>query len=77
MIQMVTTFPWIRELSIALASFIILLLAGLCRSSRQCPCCGAELARIRMPKNIRQFLWGYQTCLKCGCEIDAKGQKAK
>ena len=33
-----------------------------------CPDCGAEQPKIRKPKNLRQVLWGGNTCENCGCE---------
>jgi ribosomal protein S27AE len=40
-----------------------------------CPKCGDEQAKVRRPKNIRQFLWGGSTCPKCGTEMDKFGKE--
>ena len=41
----------------------------------QCPKCGEPQPQIRTPKNFRQFLWGGNTCSKCGTEMDATGKE--
>ncbi len=38
-----------------------------------CPCCGEPTAPIRVPKNLRQALWGGSTCHNCGLEYDKWG----
>jgi hypothetical protein len=40
-----------------------------------CPDCGAEQPKVRKPKNLRQILWGGNTCQECGCEMDRFGEK--
>jgi DNA-directed RNA polymerase subunit RPC12/RpoP len=35
-----------------------------------CPSCGEAAPFVRIPKNFRQFMWGGNTCKKCGCEFD-------
>jgi hypothetical protein len=39
-----------------------------------CPTCGAALPAVRVPKNVRQFLWGGWTCGGCGAELDKWGR---
>lgn len=41
----------------------------------QCPNCGEKTPFARIPKSLRQALWGGWTCGKCGCEMDRKGGK--
>jgi len=41
----------------------------------QCPDCGLEQPKVRKPKNLRQAMWGGNTCLECGCEMDRFGKK--
>jgi len=38
-----------------------------------CPLCGEKAPIVRAPKNMKQFLWGGWTCVKCGCEMDKYG----
>jgi len=40
-----------------------------------CPDCAEPLPAIRIPKNMRQSLWGGWTCKNCGIEISKKGKK--
>ena len=40
-----------------------------------CPDCDEELPPTRKPANIRQLLWGGNTCPACGCELDKYGSK--
>jgi hypothetical protein len=42
-----------------------------------CPRCKAQASSFRIPKSIRQFLWGGWTCSKCGCEFDKWGKEMK
>lgn len=42
-----------------------------------CPDCGTQQPRIRMPKSLREALWGGTTCNNCGCKMDKFGQKIK
>lgn len=44
-------------------------LAGL-----QCPRCREPLPVIRVPKSLRETLWGGCTCKKCGCQVDKWGE---
>jgi hypothetical protein len=43
----------------------------------RCPACGVEQPKIRKPKNLRQVLWGGNTCENCGCEMDRFGNKVE
>jgi hypothetical protein len=43
----------------------------------KCPNCDEEQPKIRKPKNWRQFLWGGNTCAKCGTEMDSSGNEVK
>jgi hypothetical protein len=40
-----------------------------------CPRCGAEFSRVRVPRTMRQALWGGRTCAACGCETDKWGRE--
>lgn len=40
-----------------------------------CPRCGVKFSRVRFPRSMRQFLWGGNTCAKCGCETDKWGRE--
>jgi len=39
-------------------------------SSIECPGCHLVRGIFRMPRNLRQFLWGGGTCPHCGLEVD-------
>jgi hypothetical protein len=39
-----------------------------------CPRCRAPLRSLRIPRTLRQMLWGGATCPKCGCEVDKWGR---
>jgi hypothetical protein len=39
-----------------------------------CPVCSAPLPMARVPKNLRQALWGGWTCSGCGKELDKWGR---
>ena len=39
-----------------------------------CPKCGEDCPKIRLPKSIRQLLWGGVTCPNCNQEIDKWGK---
>jgi hypothetical protein len=39
-----------------------------------CPQCGTSLPQVRVPKNIRQAMWGGWTCESCGIELDKWGR---
>jgi len=43
----------------------------------RCPDCGKEQPKVRKPKNLRQAMWGGNTCPECGCEIDRFGKKVE
>lgn len=38
-----------------------------------CPKCKIKLPIIRMPKSLKQAVWGGHTCPKCGIELDQFG----
>ena len=40
-----------------------------------CPNCNKDLSQIRLPKSLRQVLWGGYTCPACGTEIDKWGRR--
>jgi hypothetical protein len=39
-----------------------------------CPQCGTRLPQARIPKNVRQAMWGGWTCQSCGIELDKWGR---
>lgn len=45
------------------------------RGTKPCPNCGENLPVIRMPRNLRQFLWGGWSCSRCGTEFDSLRKK--
>jgi hypothetical protein len=47
----------------------------LARIKMNCPNCGEVVPFVRIPKNFRQFMWGGNTCKKCGCEFDKWNRK--
>lgn len=38
-----------------------------------CPNCGTKLPAVRIPKTLKQALWGGWTCPTCGTESDKWG----
>ena len=36
----------------------------------ECPSCHKMHGQIRIPRNLRQTLWGGYTCDQCGLEVD-------
>ncbi len=42
-----------------------------------CPCCAADLPRLRRPRSFRQAMWGGYTCADCGCEVDKWGREVE
>ena len=40
-----------------------------------CPNCKKPLPFVRVPKNLRQTLWGGSTCPYCGTEVDKWGRE--
>jgi hypothetical protein len=36
----------------------------------RCPRCDTKPSGIRMPRSLREVLWGGWTCPKCGARID-------
>lgn len=51
------------------------LLIGLLQPRKFCPDCGKPLPKFRRPSSVKQSLWGGNTCPKCGCQINRKGEK--
>lgn len=43
----------------------------------QCPQCHFQPAVIRMPRSLREFMWGGWTCAICGARVDKRGQVAR
>ena len=41
----------------------------------KCPECGEIQPKFRKPQDLKQALMGGWTCVKCGCEVDGKGNK--
>jgi len=41
----------------------------------RCPKCGIEQPKLRLPKGIKEALWGGWTCEKCGCKMDKYGNE--
>ena len=39
-----------------------------------CPRCEKPMSGVRVPKNLRQTMWGGWTCPDCGCEMDKWGK---
>ncbi len=48
--------------------------AGINLNRIVCPRCGAPQPAIRKPKNMRQAMWGGNTCPQCGLEMDKWGR---
>ena len=42
-----------------------------------CPFCGTPLPLRRLPRNLRQALWGGWTCARCGNEVDKHGHPVR
>ena len=40
----------------------------------ECPNCGTEMPRVRMPSSGRQAMWGGYTCPTCKGEMDKWGR---
>ena len=40
-----------------------------------CPECSTPQPRARKPENMREAMWGGNTCPECGCEMDKWGKK--
>jgi hypothetical protein len=40
------------------------------RWSGECPACHNHRNMVRIPRNLRQALWGGGTCTHCGLEVD-------
>jgi len=48
---------------------------GLGRVVSNCPRCGASLSFFRVPRSLREGLFGGYTCPKCGCKLDKYGRE--
>lgn len=48
---------------------------GVNLSRVECPNCGTEMSRMRMPASGNQALWGGYTCPRCKCEMDKWGRR--
>jgi hypothetical protein len=48
---------------------------GLNPNPVSCPRCDTQLSQIKIPKSLRQALWGGYTCPNCGCEVDKWGRE--
>ena len=42
-----------------------------------CPKCKTKQPQIRIPKNLREALWGGYTCKNCGCKMNKHGEERK
>lgn len=40
-----------------------------------CPDCGEKMPLLRVPKSLREILYGGWSCNSCGCEMDKYGKK--
>lgn len=40
-----------------------------------CPHCNVPAPRMRIPKSLREFLWGGWTCPACGARVDKWGRE--
>jgi len=42
--------------------------------ARHCPKCHCLLPRFRMPRSVRELLWGGWHCPECGSRVSRTGQ---
>lgn len=40
-----------------------------------CPECGSKQSMLRIPKNLKQLMYGGWSCEKCSCKMDKHGNK--
>jgi transposase len=40
-----------------------------------CPKCGRTMPFLRLPRSLRQLLFGGWTCRSCGCRMNRWGEK--
>jgi hypothetical protein len=72
-----------HDVSIAFTAFAFDLLWqrkdkwGLNLEAVVCPFCGTPLRQIRLPRTMRQALWGGWTCARCGNEVDKHGHPVR
>ena len=57
----------------AVATAAVLIIFIVFRKPVKCEKCGAEQPKVRQPKNMDQAMWGGNTCVGCGAELDARG----
>lgn len=60
---------------VGLFAGVIVLLIRLTLPAKPCPNCQSPLPKVRMPRYLREWLWGGQTCPKCQCSLDRKGRR--
>ena len=48
---------------------------GINSEAARCFHCNAPAPGVRMPKNLREFLWGGWTCSSCGTHVDKWGRE--
>ena len=48
---------------------------GINLKKTNCPNCGKTQPKFRIPKGIKEVMWGGWTCQNCGCKIDKYGQR--
>ena len=41
----------------------------------KCPKCGKKQKFVRVPKDIKEAVWGGYTCPNCGCKMDKFGKE--
>jgi len=44
---------------------------------KKCPKCRTEQPLFRLPKGVKEALWGGWTCENCGCKMDKNGKEIK
>lgn len=48
---------------------------GINTNTVYCPRCQAKAPLVRVPKTVRQIMWGGWTCQECKCEFDKYGNE--
>jgi len=48
---------------------------GINAKAVHCPHCDTPAPRVRIPKGLREFLWGGWTCTACGTRVDKWGRE--
>ncbi len=54
---------------------IVIVCIALFQPNIICPNCKKTQPKFRIPKNLKQTLWGGWICSNCGCEINRKGKQ--